>query len=56
MALFFSMVIVQAICGGLVAGQISEGSIKAGIKHSLILLVVTFGIFFILVRVGLLGG
>lgn len=56
LALFFSIVIVQAISGGLVAGQISEGSIKAGIKHSLILSTSSFAIFFILVRIGLLGG
>jgi len=56
LALFFSMTVVQSICGGLVAGQISEGSVKAGLKHSLILLLSSFGIFFILVRIGLLGG
>ncbi|MEM5799425.1 MAG: type II secretion system F family protein [Candidatus Aenigmatarchaeota archaeon] len=55
LGLFFSMIVVQSICGGLVAGQISEGSVKAGIKHSLILLTTSFGIIFILVRIGLLG-
>ncbi|MEM5878288.1 MAG: type II secretion system F family protein [Candidatus Aenigmatarchaeota archaeon] len=54
--LFFSMIVVQSICGGLVAGQISEGSIKAGIKHSMILLASSTGIFLILVRLGFLGG
>jgi len=56
LALFFSINIVQAVMGGLVAGQIGEDSVTAGIKHSLILLSVTFGAFFILVRLGLLGG
>ncbi len=56
LALFFSMSVVQAITGGLVAGQIGEGSVKAGIKHSLILFVTVAGTFFILVRIGLLGG
>ena len=55
LGLFFSMILVQSICSGLVAGQISEGSIKAGIKHSIILLATSFGIIFILVRIGLLG-
>ncbi|MCX8179291.1 MAG: type II secretion system F family protein [Candidatus Aenigmarchaeota archaeon] len=55
LGLFFSMIMVQSICSGLVAGQISEGSVKAGIKHSLILLTTSFGIVFILVRVGLIG-
>jgi flagellar protein FlaJ len=55
LALFFSMSIVQAMCGGLVAGQIGEGSIVAGTKHSLILLAITFGAFFILVNLGFIG-
>ncbi|MEM5793230.1 MAG: type II secretion system F family protein [Candidatus Aenigmatarchaeota archaeon] len=54
--LFFSMSIVQSIAGGLVAGQIGEGSVKAGIKHSLILLFITISIFFLLVKFGVLGG
>jgi flagellar protein FlaJ len=56
LALFFSMSVIQAITGGLVAGQIGEGSVTAGIKHSLIMLIVDSGIFFIFVRLGLLGG
>lgn len=56
LALFYSMSAVQAITGGLVAGQIGEGSVKAGIKHSLILFILATGTFFILVRIGLLGG
>ncbi len=55
LALFFSMSIVQATAGGLVAGQIGEGSIVAGTKHSLILLAITFGAFFILVNLGFIG-
>jgi hypothetical protein len=47
---------MQAIMGGLVAGQIGEDSIKAGFKHSIILLGVTIGAFFILVYLGLMGG
>ncbi len=55
-ALFYSMAAIQAITGGLVAGQIGEGSVRAGIKHSLILFILTSGTFFILVNTGLLGG
>jgi flagellar protein FlaJ len=55
LALFFSVSIVQALAGGLVAGQIGEGSIIAGTKHSLILLAITFGAFFILVNLGFIG-
>lgn len=54
-ALFFSMSIIQAATGGLVAGQIGEGSVKAGVKHSLILLAITIGAFLLLVRLRLLG-
>jgi len=35
----FIMVIVQVTLAGLVAGKISEGSVMAGIKHSVILLI-----------------
>lgn len=54
-SLFFFMCIVQAIFAGFVAGQISEGSIIAGSRHAMILASITFGVFSILVRVGLLG-
>ena len=54
-ALFFSMSIIQSITGGLVAGQIGEGSVKAGIKHSLILLSSSVAVFMILVKLKLIG-
>jgi len=37
----FMMLIVQSFFAGLVIGKISEGTIKAGIRHSFILLAVT---------------
>jgi len=55
LALFFLMSIIEAACCGLVAGEISENSLFAGIKHSIIMLVVTFGAFLILVYLKLLG-
>lgn len=54
-SLFFLMALIQSTFSGLVAGQISENSITAGIKHSLILVGITFGAFSILVRLGFLG-
>lgn len=54
-ALFFYMSLIQSMFAGLVAGQISENSITAGIKHSLILSGITFGAFNVLIRMGLLG-
>lgn len=53
--LFFIMSMVEAVCCGLVAGQISENSVVAGIKHSVIMAAVTFGAFSILVGLKLLG-
>jgi len=55
-SLFFFLSMVQSFFAGLVAGQISEGSMTAGFKHSLILVGIVFGMFSILVRIGLLGG
>jgi flagellar protein FlaJ len=54
-SLFFYMAMVQAICSGLVAGQISENSVIAGLKHSIILVAIAFGAFTLLVRFGMLG-
>lgn len=54
-ALFFYMAMVQAIFSGLVAGQISDNSLTAGIKHSLILGGIVFGSFSIIVWTKLLG-
>jgi flagellar protein FlaJ len=39
--LFFHAAAVQAICSGLVAGQLGEGSVRDGVKHVVILLVLT---------------
>jgi flagellar protein FlaJ len=56
LALFFSISIIQSLMGGLVAGQIGEGSVIAGIKHSLILVCISVASFLILVPLGLIGG
>jgi flagellar protein FlaJ len=36
--IFFHMTSIQAFFGGLVAGKMGEGTIKAGLKHSLVLM------------------
>ena len=36
--LFFHMTVVQAFFGGLVAGKMGDGTVSAGLKHSLILM------------------
>jgi flagellar protein FlaJ len=39
---FFILILVQALFTGLVIGKLGEGKVKAGIKHSAILLIVSF--------------
>ena len=43
----FHAVLVQALIGGLVAGKMSEARLGAGLKHTLILLVIAFVAFFL---------
>ena len=45
--LFFHAASIQAICSGLVAGQLGEGSVRDGVKHAVILLALT-GVAFVL--------
>ena len=52
-SLLFSMLMIQGICTGAVAGQIGEGSPSAGIKHALVMLPIAFIAFMYLV--GLAG-
>lgn len=46
-ALFFMMAIVQAVVSGIMAGEISEGSAAAGVKHALFLSIVVFIVFIV---------
>ena len=39
---FLWLLIVQGLFAGLVIGKLSEGTVKAGLKHSFVLLVVSF--------------
>lgn len=48
-SLLFTMLMVQGVATGAVAGQISEGSPSAGIKHALIMLPIAFIAFMYLV-------
>nr|WP_245188533.1 type II secretion system F family protein [Halarchaeum rubridurum] len=43
--LFFHTALVQAVCSGFVAGQMSETDIRSGAKHAFIMLAVAYGIF-----------
>jgi flagellar protein FlaJ len=46
--LFFHVAAVQAVCSGLVAGQLGEGSVYDGLKHATILLLFAYGLFAVL--------
>ena len=52
-SLFFMMILVQGFFSGLIAGQIGSDSVSAGVKHSLIMLLVGFFIFMTVVRLGI---
>ncbi len=43
--IFYHAVIIQAICSGLIAGIMGEGSLTAGVKHSCIMVLAAFLIF-----------
>jgi flagellar protein FlaJ len=53
-ALFLLMAIVQGIFSGLVAGQIGEGSVTAGLKHSSIMTLSGFSILLFLLKAGVI--
>jgi flagellar protein FlaJ len=43
--LFFHAASIQAVCSGLVAGQLGEGSVRDGAKHVVVLLSLTLVAF-----------
>ena len=45
--LFFHVTVVQAICSGLVAGQLGQSSVKDGVKHATIMLSITYFVFMV---------
>jgi len=53
-ALFLLMAVVQGIFSGLVAGQIGEGSVTAGLKHSSIMTLSGFGLLLFLLKAGMI--
>jgi archaeal flagellar protein FlaJ len=54
-SIFFFMSVIVAISSGLVAGEISEGSIIAGVKHSVIMTAAVIATMLIFKQIGLLG-
>jgi flagellar protein FlaJ len=55
LSIFFYMSTIIAIACGLVVGQITENSIIAGFKHSIILTIAVWGILILLKAINLLG-
>jgi flagellar protein FlaJ len=53
-ALFMTMIVIQGIFSGLVAGQIGEGSALAGLKHSVIMTCSGFAILLLLLQSGVI--
>lgn len=53
-SLFFTMIMVQGLFSGLIAGQIGSDSIVAGMKHSFIMVFSGLLIFMISIKVGLI--
>jgi flagellar protein FlaJ len=51
-AVFFSVVLIQGIFTGLIAGQLGENSAVSGVKHSLIMSFAAVGIFLFLAKIG----
>ncbi len=47
--ILFHATVIQAIFGGLIAGKMSEGKLGAGLKHTILLLLMTFLSFFVFV-------
>ncbi|ADQ67775.1 flagella assembly protein j [Halogeometricum borinquense DSM 11551] len=43
--LFFHAATIQAICSGLIAGQLGEGRVFDGLKHAVVLLTVSYALF-----------
>ncbi|PHQ37812.1 secretion system protein [Halorubrum persicum] len=46
--LFFHAAAIQAVCSGLVAGQLGEGAINDGVKHVVVLLLLTLATFLVI--------
>ena len=47
--MMFHMSIMQGLFGGLIAGKMGEGALGAGLKHSLILIIIAFLLFFFII-------
>ena len=53
-AMFFSLILIQGLFTGLIAGQLGEGSVVAGAKHALIMVFSAIGVLIFIAKLGLL--
>jgi flagellar protein FlaJ len=53
-SLFFLVIVIQGLFTGLIAGQLGENSVVAGLKHAMIMVFSALGIFLFLAKAGLL--
>ncbi|MBU0953736.1 MAG: type II secretion system F family protein [Nanoarchaeota archaeon] len=53
-SMFFTVVIIQAIFTGLIAGQIGQNSVTAGSKHMVLMVISSFAVFLFLAKAGVL--
>ncbi|MEM2924166.1 MAG: type II secretion system F family protein [Methanocellales archaeon] len=49
--LFFHSAVIQGFCSGLIAGQMGEGNVLSGLKHSLIMMIISYLLFTLLIGV-----
>jgi len=54
LALFFTVIIITGVFTGLIAGQLGDNSVIAGVKHSMVMVIAAIAIFMFLSKVGLL--
>lgn len=47
--LFFHASLIQGFCSGIVAGQMGSGNLAAGIKHSIVMMLIAYGVFTLLI-------
>jgi flagellar protein FlaJ len=46
--IFFHAALLQALCAGLIAGQLGEGSLRDGVKHATVMLTIAYLVFVLL--------
>jgi len=55
-SLFFYVLVIQGICSGLIAGQLGENSVVAGVRHSIIMTSIALFTIIFFSRMGLFPG